>query len=383
MSKTKKRAIIISIILLIGITVIGLKIYNGYYWVRLVNDVAWSPDGKRIVSVHGQGLSGGVDSLRVWDSASGQQLNSVVNRETLMWHAAWSPDGKYLAVGDHNGAIEIWNIESMQIKHKLTGATSYVFNLVWSPDSIRIASGDDRGTLRVWNAESGESLYSELIHSSRIDAVAWSPDGRMIATGGWDNMIRVIDAVTGKPLFAVKDTSYIDDVEWSADGKYLASGSLSNLVKIIDVSNWKELFSLSGHKNTVHQVAWSPDGKFLASSSADSTICVWDALSGRMLKILDNRAYNPTIKWSPDGSHLASGGDGLVRIWDSMKWDVKTFNAYSDHSDVRIVGWSADGKQLLTYGSYDGEITLWDIAQEKKIHTMQIGYLEAFRRSLF
>lgn len=381
MSKAKKRTIIISLILLIAVSVVALKIYNGYNWIRTVNSVAWSPDGRRIVSVHGQGLAAR-GSLRVWDAASGNELNASVNKDT-MWQAAWSPDGRYMAVGQHDGAVEVWNTESMQVIQKLKGSASYVDNLSWSPDSKRIAVGDDKGRLRVWNVESGDALYSELIHSNRIDDLAWSPDGRMIAAGGWDNMIRVVDAATAKQLFAIQDTSYVNAVSWSPDGKFLASGGLSNLVKIIDAAGGKELFTLSGHKNSVRQVAWSPDGKLVASVASDSTIRVWDAFGGKILQILDNPGYNQNLQWSPDGSHIASGGRGSVRIWENRNWAATTLSGYSSDNDVRIAGWSADGKQLLTIGTYDDEITLWDVAQEKKIHTMQVGYLEAFRRSLF
>lgn len=383
MSKARKRTIIISFVFLVAAVAVGLKIYNEYNWVRVVNSVALSPDGRRIVSVHGQGRSIEGGTVRIWDATNGKELNTILRKDELLWQVAWSPDGRYVATGGHDSNVEVFNAESFQVTQTLKGTAGFIDNLAWSPDSSRIAVGDDKGRLRVWNVENGESVYSELIHTNKIDAVAWSSDGKRIATGGWDNMIRVVDLSTAKELFAVADTSYVDSVAWSEDGRLLAAGGLSNLIRIIDTQSGKELFALPGHKNSVRQVAWSPSGTLLVSLAADDTLRVWDVESGKVVQALDNPGYNQNFQWSLDGKYIASGGRGTIRIWETENWTPRTLKGYSESNDVRIVAWSTDGKYLLTVGTYDEEITLWDVAQEKKLHTMQVSYWEAFRKSVF
>ena len=44
--------------------------------------------------------------------------------------------------------------------------------------------------------------------------------------------------------------------------------------------------TLRGHSNVVASVAYSPDGKHLVSGSADKTVKVWDAQTGKEVRVL-------------------------------------------------------------------------------------------------
>jgi len=65
--------------------------------------VAFSPDGKRIIS----GILAG--TVKVWDSATGAELmNLVVGHENDVSSVAFSPDGKTIAAGGYDGIIKLW-----------------------------------------------------------------------------------------------------------------------------------------------------------------------------------------------------------------------------------------------------------------------------------
>ena len=80
MSKAKKRAIFGTIVFLVVGAIFFAYVYNKYYWQRIVNSVAWSPDGKRLASVHGQGWEIGGGTLRIWDAATGKSLKVIHNK---------------------------------------------------------------------------------------------------------------------------------------------------------------------------------------------------------------------------------------------------------------------------------------------------------------
>lgn len=69
-----------------------------------VDSVAFSPDGKRIVS-------GSLDgTLRIWDAATGKLIGQPLNDEfTLVDSLAFSPDGKRIVTGDVDGTLRLWD----------------------------------------------------------------------------------------------------------------------------------------------------------------------------------------------------------------------------------------------------------------------------------
>ena len=44
--------------------------------------------------------------------------------------------------------------------------------------------------------------------------------------------------------------------------------------------------TLTGHSDSVCSVAYSPDGKHIVSGSRDSTVKIWDAQSGKEVRVV-------------------------------------------------------------------------------------------------
>ena len=60
----------------------------------MVTSVAFSPDGKRIVS-------GSADqTVKVWDAATGQEPSTLKGHTGAVTSVAFSPDGKRIAIGE-------------------------------------------------------------------------------------------------------------------------------------------------------------------------------------------------------------------------------------------------------------------------------------------
>ena len=71
-----------------------------------VRSVAFSPDGKRIVS-------GSIDNtLKIWDAVSGEELQTLEGHTTSVYSVAFSPDGKRIVSGSLDTTLKIWDISS-------------------------------------------------------------------------------------------------------------------------------------------------------------------------------------------------------------------------------------------------------------------------------
>ncbi len=100
-----------------------------------------------------------------------------------VWSVAFSPDGKRIVSGssvDHT--IKVWDAGSGAEVLTLP-SDGPVFSVAFSPDGKRIISGSMAGTVKVWDSATGAELMTLREHSDRIWSVAFSPDGKTIAAG--------------------------------------------------------------------------------------------------------------------------------------------------------------------------------------------------------
>jgi WD40 repeat protein/serine/threonine protein kinase len=323
--------------------------------------LAFSLDGKR--------LAGGA---KVWDAQTGQGLLSLKGHSGFVQNVAFSPDGKRLASTDWQEGREprtlrVWDAQTGQELLTLKGADGGV---AFSPDGKRLASACDK-EVKVWDAQTGQELLAFKGHSSGVNSVAFSPDGKRLASAAWDKTVRIWDAqAVQKPLtLKAGTTSDVASVAFSPDGKRLASGSAGlyghgpGEGKVWDAQTGQELFALKGHTGGVNDVVFGPDGKRLASVSLGTSgrageVKVWDAQTGRELLSLTFKGLvgqSTSVAFSPDGKHLASCGNtsptwasGELKVWDAQTG--QELLSLKHTSPLSSVVFSPDGKRLASTG---------------------------------
>jgi WD40 repeat protein len=330
-----------------------------------VTGVAFSPDGRTLASASAASADR-PGTVRLWDARSHRQLGQPLRGHTdSVESVAFSPDGRTLASASYDGTVRLWDTRShRQLGQPLRGHTDYVNGVAFSPDGRTLASASSDGTLRLWDTRSHRQLGQPLRgNTAYVSSVAFSRDGRMLASGGGDGTLRLWDTNSHAQLgsFGVGVSLY--GVAFSPDRRTLASASYDGTVRLWDIESPTPLSQpLRGHTNFVWSVAFSPDGRTLASASSDRTVRLWDVHSrtqlGRPLRGHTGPVY--AVAFSPDGQTLASvSGDRTVRLWDVHSHTQLGRPLRGHTGSVESVAFSPDGRDVAS-GSIDHTVRLWD-----------------------
>jgi len=374
-----------------------------------VNDVAFSPDGKMILSC--SGFPTGDRSVRLWDVASGNEIRQLETdppraarisgaREAPgeFYCVAFTPDGARALAGGEGGSVCVWEVVSGKIVKRFKGHTGTVYGSAVSPDGRQALSGGRDMTARLWDIETGEELFRLPSHRSWVRSVAISPDGRYGLTGSFDRYMRLWDLETGRKLQELKaGSSWVWRVAFSPDGKLAASASQRE-IRIWDFKRGEVLASYKGHLKGITGLTFSPDGDRLLTASYDSTVRVWDVNSGDQLQVLHgHRDWAWNAAFSPDGLLAVSCGGGrdlptgdvgpgidfAIRIWktesapsppqaaepaeDALLEPLVTFKGH--RGDVRAALFTHDGRKLVSAGR-DAQVRVFDVPSGRLLHRL-------------
>jgi eukaryotic-like serine/threonine-protein kinase len=175
-----------------------LFMYSGH--TGPVHAVVWSPSnypspsegGWRIASASGAAVNADVDNtVQIWNALNGDNPLIYHDHYYFVNDVAWSPDGKKIASASADTNVQVWNVSTGSNILTYRGHSNKVNAVAWSPNSTRIASASDDRTVQIWDATTGETIFTYQGHTKEVSSVAWSPNSTRIASAGFDGTVHV------------------------------------------------------------------------------------------------------------------------------------------------------------------------------------------------
>ena len=347
-----------------------------------VGAVAFSHDGKL--------LAAGFEAIHLWDAATGQEAFALKGHTHYVNGIAFSPDGRLLVSVSDDQTIKVWDLAARREQRTIKGFGTEAYGVAVSPDGKSLATSHGDSTIRTWDLESGKAKWSVPGGGSTGAPIAFSLDGQSLAVGSFH--VYLLDAATGQERRRIEVGGSVNALAFSPDGQKIMTGGRDAALRLWDVAAGRELSRWAWHSLQVASVRFVGDGKTLAIGAGDRSIRLWGTATGQQPRLLKRHeagilAGAPQI--SPDGRLLASDdGQGGLIIGDAATGNVLHKLAGVVPSGKTVVAtFSPDAKVLASYCWSMGfcrpaELKLWDVATGRRLHDLA-GHGETIKAVVF
>jgi WD40 repeat protein len=326
--------------------------------------VDWHWKGLRVAS-HSR------DMVHIWDAGAGARAGAgqklaAISAEKAH-EVAWSPDGARILLTTHGSGPRVWDIESGMELARTKRSPGGFRELAWGREAPVLATSSDDGAARLWSTETGQ-VIAQIEHDPAVSSMALHPDGRRLAYIE-RGLIRVWNVQEGAEIATLKSESTLGArLLWHPDGARLASEEASGLT-LWDVAQGRVLMrALEG--KPVRALGWSPSGEVLSYLRGDS-LHLWDIARGAQIPDIVYRTKLSECAWSVSGLRFAAARSGWVWIFDLIEKDQKpavrqvtTFPRPGAGSNEMAL---SPGGDKIAIGEGPGAVTILDIESRREV----------------
>jgi len=264
---------------------------------------------------------------------------------------SYSPNGSALLSASFDKTCLLWDAESGRYGNYnvLAGHKNAVLDCCFVSDDVAATCGADK-TVQLWDTYTGKRLRRWQDHKSIVNSVA-AVSSNTVASVGDDGNCCVFDVRQRRPAQVLEDEYPLLAVAATSSNVY--TGGIDNLVHCWDLrgaigggpgGTGKKVYSLKGHTDTITSLAIHPQQTHILSNSMDCTLRSWD--------------IRPFVE-----SGKSAGG---------AKRHSKTFRGHTHNAERGLLKccWSADDGKMVSCGSADKQVHIWDEYSEQELYTL-------------
>jgi len=397
-----------------------------------VTALAITRDGKHIVSGSGgvhKNAAPSDNSIRVWDSAAGTALASLLGHTDDVLALLTTFDCEAVISASRDKTLRRWRLQGDAAPLTLTRDLICGIGPMLAPDGKRVAAFTEDKILRTWCVATGEQIshfpIPELDHTTvalltpdwkRLVVSAtgklWILDvvcGRLLATiplDGWADVIAlgpdglrvavascrrrhhqsslcelsVYDLDTGNARRIFKDDAGDEPslVQFLPDGRHvicvrgpICSPSVKHIASVWDIESCKCVVECKGHHAQIIWIAVDAECHRLITGSADGTAKLWDLRT--RAQPADDAGHGGEVTrvalFARNRRAVSGGDDGRVVVWDA-DCGAEVMSLRSHSRRVTDIALTPDGEHAVS-ASTDRTLKLWDLRSGREVHTLR------------
>jgi WD40 repeat protein/serine/threonine protein kinase len=287
----------------------------------------------------------------------------------------WDPTGSYLLALGQDHRFVIWDIER-ESEMSLPGGERPVRLAAWSPDGKVLALAAPEGDVDLVSFPA-RGLLRKVAPLGVVSTIAFSPDGGLLAIGG--DRLRVADVRTERaPAEGPTDAPVVHVVfnrkgdrllaacadgrtsvfatPMSSTGAHALFAPLLNLIPEVQVWVFRE-----GSSDLIRPGFVDEDRK-IAMLTSLSDISLWDSETGSLIKTVSFSGALISTAISQDGQHILGGHEdptNQAQIWN-IHADRPASPPLEHPRPVLEAAFGADGAEAWTVCE-DGKVRLWSV----------------------
>lgn len=339
-----------------------------------------SNDGTMIV----EGGSWGDASIKITEIKTGRSW-WLDGHPSIVGAIAFSPDGKFLAVGGSDKTIYLFDTVSKKVIENISGNSKPIVSLAFSPNGEKLVSVEKYGFLRVWDWQTKSQIKQiafEFPFAPHI--VKFSPDGKYLLAANDASGMELYDTNSWKQTrkFCIdENTGYdcgskVSSVNFSVDGKKVLASYENGTIKIWDLAKVKPIKILKYGKGKNYSAFLSNETTIVAASEQeDLAIKFFDSLTGRETKTIKNPdidGFVDNLAISPNRKSFITSGISGIQLWNAN--NSKLLREFEiGFSDDDSIVFSPDGKTFAV-GGRNQNLFLFDVETGEKLWQLIPSY---------
>lgn len=230
--------------------------------------VAYAPYGSLLASAAGR-------KLRLWD-ADGALLRAYPDHPSTIADLQWQPGKQFFTTACYGQLATFRPTQDEPVQRFAWKGP--ILSLAWSPDGNFVATGNHDASVHLWHRKSGQHLVMSG-YSLKVRDIAWDSGSRYLATGGSANVI--IWDCSGRgpkgstPIQLDGHDRPISALAWQHQGPLLASGAQEGRVCLWRPNKSPRLIGFAALDSEITRLRWAPGDRLLAASCASGLIRVF------------------------------------------------------------------------------------------------------------